>query len=284
MFAFALVGAAIAGSPASWSTFPIEYWVGADTAPLDDEVVMDAIDNAVRTWQTAANTEKQCSDGVDFDFEGRDENVAIGDQRNTVFIVAKGWPYEAGVPLAVDIVTNDNGAIREGDIALNAEETQFAVGGDGEKTFDIESTVAHAIGLLLGLEKSTDNGATMNPMMVGRTQGRDLDESDVDALCSLYPTMDTGGLPHSEQGDHCTRNEDCTEGFVCVVDNGDEYCAERCGGDGECGSGTTCEDPGSGAPVCVLERATTCSIVPPTSAGFAALGFVVLATRRRRLR
>ena len=126
----------------------------------------------------------------------------------------------------------------------------------------------------------------MNPDMIGRLAGRSLDKkSDWPALCDLYPLMtDTGSPAHSQQGDLCTRAEDCTDGFVCVVDNGDQYCAERCGPDGECGTGTTCEDPGSGAPVCVLVRETTCGVVPPKSAGFVALGLVALAIRRRTRR
>jgi hypothetical protein len=280
MFAFALVAPAMA---ARWDALAIPYWVAPDVAVtgLEDPAVKIEIDKSFETWQGVP-----CSDLV-FPDGGRNEDARFGDPpdgRNTVFVVAaKDWPVEwKDSPFAVELDT-DGDVIREGDIALNAD-FPFGVGGDGKTQYDIQSTVTHAIGLMLGLPESTDNGATMNPNMVGRAKGGDLHDSDEEALCSLYPSADTGLLPLSEQGDPCTKNEDCTEGFVCVVDNGDEYCAERCGGDGECGSGTTCEDPGSGAPVCILERVTTCSVVPTTSAAFAALGLVLLAIRRRMLR
>jgi hypothetical protein len=281
MFALALAGTAIAGAPPRWSDLSISYWVAADVAPLDDAVVMDEIEKGFRPWDEVE--EDACAD-IDFRLQGRDEDSAYSaDGRNTVFVVAKDWPYEPELPLAVELVVKD-GVIEEGDIALNAENYTFQVTGDGDAKFDIRSTVAHAVGLLLGLERSEVNGATMNALMVGRTEGRDLDDSDVAALCSRYPSTDTGLLPRSEQGDHCTKNEDCTNGFVCVVDNGDQYCAARCGADGECVSGTTCEDPGSGSPVCILERVTTCGVVHPTRAGLVALGLVLLAIRRRTLR
>ena len=283
MLASVLVGTAIAGAPPRWSddAFPITYWVGADlgAAGLDDDAVLPAIGRAFEVWQAV-----DCLDASFVRSEKRVKDAAFGgaDQRNTVFFVVKDWPTEyAGLPTAVELVTDEN-EILEGDIGLNAAEFQFAVEGDGIVAFDIQSTVTHAVGLLLGLEESSVKGATMNPEMVGRPGGQDLAQSDLDAICDLYaPTMDTGIPARSEQGDPCTRSEDCTDGFTCVVDNGDEYCAARCGGDGECGSGTTCKDPGSGSPVCIVERATGCGVAPRTSVFAVLLVAVALRGRRR---
>jgi hypothetical protein len=283
MFAFALVGTAMA---VRWDALSIPYWVSTDVASIgvEDKVVEGEIDKSFETWQAV-----DCFDAV-FPAAGRDKDGAFGDPpdgRNTVFVVTKNWPDEyKDSPFALDLEI-DGSVIREGDIALNAD-FPFGVGGDGKTTYDIQSTVTHAIGLMLGLEETDDNGATMNPNMVGRTEGRDLDkDSDVPAICNLYPQTtgkDTGIPTRSEQGDPCTRAEDCTDGFVCVVDNGDEYCATRCGTDGACPSGTSCEDPGSGSPVCIVDRETGCAVVPRTSAGFLGLALAALALRARTRR
>ena len=285
MFAFALVGTALAGASARWEApLAIPYWVASDVSSIgvDDKVVKGEIDKSFEIWQAV-----DCFDAV-FPDAGRDKEGVFGnppDGRNTVFVVAKkDWPAEwAGSPFALALDTDGN-VIREGDIALNAA-FPFGVGGDGKTTYDIQSTVTHAIGLMLGLEETDDNGATMNPNMVGRTEGRDLDkDSDVPAICDLYPqtTGDDSGIPpHSVQGDGCARAEDCTDGFVCVVDNGDQYCATRCGTDGTCPSKTSCEDPGSGSPVCILDRETGCAVAPRTSAGFLGLVLAALALRGR---
>jgi hypothetical protein len=283
MFALALVGIAIGGAPARWpdDAFPISYWVGADlgAAEVDDAKGMAAIARAFETWQAV-----DCFD-AQFLFEGRIDDAAFGDPadgRNTVFFVGKDWPGDSLSPSATRVVADAN-VIREGDIGLNAEGFQFAVDGDGHVALDIESALTHEIGRLLGLDESEANGATMNPQMVGRPEGRSLETADLEAICALYgPSMDTGIPMRTEQGDPCTRSEDCTDGFVCVVDNGDQYCAARCGTDGECGSGTSCKDPGSGSPVCILVRATGCGVAPGTSVGALAIAFLALALRRNR--
>jgi hypothetical protein len=282
MFAFALLGTAMA---ARWDAPAIPYWIAPDVAVpgVEDDAVQAEIDKSFEAWQGV-----DCSDLV-FPYEGRNKDAVFGDPsdgRNTVFVVTKNWPGKKGDPfaLALDI---DGDVIQEGDIALNAVDITFGVGGDGKTTYDLQSTAAHAIGLMLGLEESTDNGATMNPNMVGRAEGGDLADSDEAALCALYPQPTDKGPevpPPSEQNDACTSAEDCTDGFVCVVDNGDEYCATRCGTDGECPSGTSCEDPGSGSPVCIKDRETGCAVAPRTSAGFLGLALAALALRARTRR
>ena len=293
MFAFALVGTAFGGTPARWpdDAFPIPYSVQADlgAAGLDDEAALFEIEQAFTVWEAVTSDGVPCLPGAFDVSKERVKDAAFGDvpdQRNTVFVVVKGWPkkYE-GEATAVNLVSDADNVIVEGDIGLNAEEFPFTLEGHKHKTLDLQATVTHAVGHLLGLEDSKDNGATMNPLMVGRPQGRSLETSDEEALCALYPPapIDTGSA-HSEQGDECTRNEDCTDGFVCVVDNGDEYCATRCGAEGECPSGTSCEDPGSGSPVCIAERDTGCGVVPRTGAGFVGLVLAALAVRGRTRR
>jgi MYXO-CTERM domain-containing protein len=291
MFAFTWVGTAIAGSLPRWSddAFPVSYSVGDLTSTgVDDAAALDAIAAAFATWENVS-----CPDAtfpVAFQFAGRVKDVPWGDPWdgvNAVLFFGKEWPgHDDASPSAVrlDIDEKPN-SILEGDIALNDLDFDFAVNGDGHVTLDLQSTMTHEVGRLLGLDVSGVTGATMNPLMAGKPEGASLAQADIDAVCDLYGVSTDTGIPnHSVQGDPCTRSEDCTDGFVCVVDNGDQYCAARCGTDGQCGSGTSCEDPGSGSPVCILLRETTCGVVPPKGSGFLALGLVALAVRRRRHR
>jgi len=289
MFALALFGTAMAGTPARWpdSAFPITYSVQADlgAAGLDDAAALDEIDQAFTEWKTV-----DCFGRGFQRAEERVKDAAFGDdadQRNTVFVVVKDLPEKLqGQRTAVNLVVDDDNMIQEGDIGLNAVEYSFALDSDGHKALDLQSALTHEIGHFLGLEDNLDDDeATMNPGMIGRPAGRSLAKSDQEALCDLYPeptdNKDTGAPPHSAQGDSCTRAEDCTDGFVCVVDNGDQYCATRCGADGACPSKTSCEDPGSGSPVCILERETGCAVAPRTNAGFLGLVLAALALRGR---
>ena len=293
MFAFAFVGTAIAGTLPSWpdDAFPIEYRVGdlASTG-IDDTAALDAIAAAFKTWEDARTPAGAACLGGTFEFGGRVKDAPWGDpwdELNTVLFFGKVWPgHGKSSPSAARLdIDEKSNTIREGDIAFNAVGFEFAVDGDGDVVLDLQSAMTHEVGRFLGLDVTDIKGATMNPFMAGKPDGRDLAQVDVDALCALYgESSDTGQPERSEQGDPCTRSEDCTDGFVCVVDNGDEYCAARCGNDGECPADTSCEDPGSGTPVCIVKRATGCGVVPHSSAGFLGLALVALALRGRTRR
>jgi hypothetical protein len=280
----ALVGAALAGEPARWpdAEFPLSYWVGADlhAAGVDDGKAVAAIARAFQTWQAV-----ECFD-AQFVLAGRVEDTLYGDPADgldVVYMVGAHWPGDPLMPSASRTVVGEDGFIREADVALNAEGFRYSADGDGHAALDIESAVAHEIGRILGLEESVVPGATMNPAMVGQPDGRSLEESDVAAACALYVSIgDTAGSSRTEQGDACTRSDDCTDGFVCVVDNGEQYCAERCGTGVECASGTSCLDPGSGSPVCIVDRATGCDTGGVGGASWLAATALALVARIRK--
>jgi hypothetical protein len=100
----------------------------------------------------------------------------------------------------------ESGEITEADIVINplpyaADGTAIQFSTDGSPgTYDLESTLAHEIGHLLGLNHSRVIGATMQPTQAlngtyGRpaTSERSLSEPDRAALANLYGTREPSG-------------------------------------------------------------------------------------------
>jgi hypothetical protein len=284
-FAFA-ISSARAGEPpgARWpdEAFPIPYAVAKDLGGLDDENALAAISRAFESWQAI-----DCLP-VLFEPAGRVTQTDFGaapDGVNGMFVLGSHWPKDPKLRSDHRIAIAD-GLITEADIGLNSDDFQYAVDGDGKSALDVEGAMAHEIGHLLGLQDSDINGATMNPAMVGLPEARSLDASDIASVCDLYFEPPDSGLPDtgtaSAQGDSCERTDDCTEDFLCVVDNGDSYCASRCATTADCAAGTSCVDPGSGSPVCILDRDDSgCAVVHARTGWLGVLLALGAATRRR---
>src|SRR6266404_5328495 len=97
------------------------------------------------------------------------------------------------------VFSDSGGAIVEADIALNPNELFSSDGTPG--TYDLESTFAHEVGHLLGLEHSAVIGATMQPRQAQNglyglpafTQ-RTLSEDDVAGARALYGSQGMGSI------------------------------------------------------------------------------------------
>jgi hypothetical protein len=254
---------------------PIPFWVAEDMGQggVDDKKALATILRAFETWQAV-----ECAP-IDFVFSGRVEGAAFGDPpdgRNTVFLVAADWPRDPKVASARD-VTVDGEYIVEGDIGLNATTRHYAIDGDGKEALDLEAATAYEIGHVLGLADSLVEGATMSAGMLGNPDARSLEQDDIDGLCALYAEGET----EPPQGAACANTGDCREGYLCVVDNGEQYCAARCVDDDTCDDGTSCVDPGSGSPVCIADRPRVCATSSGQVSLALALAGILLAGARR---
>jgi hypothetical protein len=106
-----------------------------------------------------------------------------------------------GDPLQIGLTTTTfsrcTGQILDSDIELNAADFRFTVedgppcsGGsrDGCVDTDLENTLVHEIGHVIGLGHSADPQATMYARSPdGETAKRDLAADDREALCTIYP-------------------------------------------------------------------------------------------------
>jgi hypothetical protein len=116
------------------------------------------------------------------------------DPINLVIWRESEWPY-AQRPIAFTSVTYDpvTGVIVDADIELNGEDYAFTADPATEPfKIDVQNTVTHEMGHVLGLDHTTDPFTTMyTEAMPGETLKRTLEQDDVDGLCTLYP-VETG--------------------------------------------------------------------------------------------
>jgi len=148
------------------------YWEGtncievvpnaAGSADLTPEEAFGALERAVESWNGAT---AECSYMNLSVGEPRDDALpgysASGTNRNVVFWQEDEWPYDQ-FPLAAAITTlsfiddpgrPDDGRVFDVDIELNGEAWGFAVDCvDGRGDVDLENTLTHELGHLLGLD------------------------------------------------------------------------------------------------------------------------------------
>jgi hypothetical protein len=115
------------------------------------------------------------------------------------------------------------GTILDGDIELNEAHFNFTAS-DQAVSFDLENTLTHEIGHLIGFDHSLDENSTMYASAPeGEIEKRDLNTVDIDGLCLVYPSDGTGtvcegtveiGLPYPDG----IRETDVDMGVMNVVD------------------------------------------------------------------
>lgn len=232
--------------------FPIPYEVTDDFGDLDDAQALAAVQAGFATWEAV-----DCAE-VSFTYVGRtsDRDFGVDDGRNLVLFLTEGWPADASLVSAPGITTRGT-EIVDADLALNAEHYAWATeGADGRLYMDLQAAVTHEVGHLLGLWHSSVATATLNPSNDGNPVARDLDPDDLDGICALYPPASPGT---GEQGDACAESDDCLDGYACVVDGADRYCAAACVEDGDCDEGLACLAAGDGSWCVPAEAGCGCA-------------------------
>ena len=154
--------------------------------------IIGALHRAFQSWSNAA----------DIQFVETTSTVQTvspadaGDGVSLITISAENASFFAGTesPGRTRVFYDSGGAIVEADIALNPKELFSTDGTPG--TYDLESTFAHEIGHLLGLEHSAIIGATMQPRQAKNgTYGlpaftqRSLSEDDYAGARALYDSQ-----------------------------------------------------------------------------------------------
>lgn len=115
------------------------------------------------------------------------------DMVNTlVWREAGEWPEDVGGGvLALTTLVYDRalGAILDGDIDFNGEEFYWTATDDrASADTDVQNTVTHELGHLIGLDHTDDPDATMfGSSSSGDFDKRDLGDDDLAALCYIYP-------------------------------------------------------------------------------------------------
>jgi MYXO-CTERM domain-containing protein len=163
------------------------------SADVDDGSDIAAVKASLETWNAV-----ECSDFTmrwggltNIEWIGYSTH---GGNANIVIFHEEGWPY-AQRPVAFTSVTyNPNtGIIFDADIELNAEDYEFTAGGPDKDPgdIDIQNTITHEAGHIVGLDHTDLKAATMYESSIfGEVIKRDLAHDDISGICDLYPATD----------------------------------------------------------------------------------------------
>jgi hypothetical protein len=265
-----------------WSSGTVSYEVNRQFVPyMTDDVAI--IQEAFDTWSS-----ERCTD-LQNRFTGTtDGNTTIflegdTDGRNrVVYVSANQWPVSSDGALAVtqsSYTGNQRGwEIAEADIAFNGGVTWSS--NPDRRSFDLQSTAAHEIGHVLGMQHSDNPAATMYfSTPPGDESQRVLHNDDEAGICYLYPagrhtcTNGRTDCPEvvgrndrgnevsygqqgctdgvctfggelgnlGEPGEPCENFADCEVELICITYSGEGLCATECNTNSpRCDSGFEC--------------------------------------------
>lgn len=254
------------GVPLSWTTSCV-YWSMAEQSldnsnfddPAQEHISFDelygAVDASFDSWE-----EVDCSylyfvetapmHCLDVGYHHGSGNA------NRIFFRDSGWldpdaPWREQGQIALTSVFYDTetGQIYDVDIEFNAEFFELSTTEDDPRT-DIQNALTHELGHLVGLGHSDVRESTMYLNADdGELHKRDLDDDDIDGICSIYPlTEDPVSCPEPPGG----LDLECDDAIWCGdPENG---ITNECTFDELV---CCCDEPGGLGP-CSWEDATQC--------------------------
>ena len=187
------------GAGLHWTTNCVAVYVNdAGSDDVSDNSELDAVQNSINTWR-----EVECS-SFDIQYAGKTNMDVTGyygeDPTMNLVTFREKWPHPDR-PVAYTAVTYDpkTGEIRDADIELNGEDFRFTTNPAKEPwKIDVENTVTHELGHVLGLDHTDDDGesSTMYGQAdPGESKKRTLEPDDIEGLCTIYPAGEGVSCP-----------------------------------------------------------------------------------------
>jgi len=188
------------GVPVSWATSCVPLYLNAQgRTRLNVTEVERVVRSSMDTW-----SDPSCAE-MSLVFEGTTNQSELGyhpelglDNKSVVMFLSSMngdlWPHDRNA-LALTTVTfceNDTpscpaGTIVDADVEVNEVLYQFTTG-DSSPLNDLENTLTHELGHLLGFEHSAQPASTMYAVApAGEREKRDLSAVDINGLCDAYP-------------------------------------------------------------------------------------------------
>lgn len=183
--------AEISGKPLKWEKMPITYHINKDCyKPIDKEKCQNAIEQSFNTWESPECTSLRFKRGEDTEESyGSFNPIDIDSNKNIIVWYYKDWPYEPnGVALTTVTYDDKTGKIYDADIELNGVYYRFDIVESLPSTYtDIQNTLTHEIGHMIGLDHSFDPSSAMYPTARrGEIKKRELSQDDINGVCEIY--------------------------------------------------------------------------------------------------
>lgn len=180
-----------------WEKMPIKYHLNHDCyKPIEKEKCIEAVIKSFKTWEEPECTKLRFARGEDtYESKGSFNQLDIEFNKNIIVWYYKDWPYEPN-GLALTTVTYDDktGKIYDADIELNGVFYRFDVVENTPSTYiDIQNTLIHEIGHMIGLDHVYEPSSVMYPTArAGETKKRNLSPDDIKGVCEIYHKEDSG--------------------------------------------------------------------------------------------
>lgn len=226
-----------------WTTRSMYFYINENCStdlPVDD--CLRAVQAAFSVWDIVPCADFELVYGgttprtdIGFDEKNWSNNI------NLIIWYESNWQDD---PTAIALTTNtydsSSGEIVDADIELNGVNFSFTTPESSYPITDIQNTLVHEAGHVIGLDHSADLSASMYASAKqGETEKRDLSQDDIDGICYVYPLG--GKTPAcgdgvckpadgSTGGQSCTRTSDCPAGTICD----DQVCRVTCNNDLDC--------------------------------------------------
>lgn len=178
------------GAPIHWEEPCVGvYWNEDGSDNVEGDADLKAFQLSMDAWNkvqcsTAELQYAGLTNSTVTDYEHEDPPYSL------VVFREKNWPY-AQRPVAFTSVTyNPNtGVVVDADIEVNGEDFHFTTNPQlNGNAIDIQNTLTHELGHVLGFDHSADSDSTMFFQTVaGETGMRTLSQDDEEGLCTLYP-------------------------------------------------------------------------------------------------
>jgi hypothetical protein len=197
-----------------------------DDVPADN--VQLAIARSMAAWNTAA---EPCSDFMLIDGgypTGATTNLDGGDadMENRVFWREDVWPEDVPqetLAITTQVYRRASGQIIDADIDLNGVHFYWTdTDAPGEAYTDVENTMTHELGHLLGLAHVFDESSTMyGTSDPGDLEKRSLAEDDAAGLCFVYPrglrTPEAPVFPSNPLSSGCSASPHRSSAWLAIV-------------------------------------------------------------------
>jgi len=194
-----------------WKSRSIVYYINESCSDdMNIEHCLRAVQDAFQVWNVVPGADFQLVYGgttprrdVGFDEQNWSNNI------NLVIWYEDSWlgGDRSAIALTTNTYDSSNGEIVDADIEMNGVYFTFSTPESSYTITDIQNTLVHEVGHVVGLDHSSDSNASMfATAQQGETIKRDLSQDDTDGMSFIYPlnaSTPLCGDPPAERGCRC---------------------------------------------------------------------------------